>query len=143
MGETDTAAPAAPAIPMMDLTALEVDPDKGERFYKAALIHSKQGTTYRMVSKILQDGKMDIVYYACDLEADGTMFGKRRIRRIESQPLERFDVEIEAIKKELAGNEEEVQGVWAHDLTGIQDVAEQFTSLESWALKTAKEIVPS
>ncbi len=143
MGETDTAAPAAPAIPMMDLTALEVDPDKGERFYKAALIHSKQGTTYRMVSKILQDGKMDIVYYACDLEADGTMFGKRRIRRIESQPLERFDVEIEAIKKEIAGNGEEVQGVWAHDLTGIQDVGEQFASLDSWALKTAKEIVPS
>ena len=64
-------------------------------------------------------------------------------RRIESQPLERFDVEIEAIKKEIAGNEEEVQGVWAHDLTGIQDVAEQFASLDSWALQTAKEIVPS
>ena len=143
MGETDTAAPAAPAQPMMDLTALEVDPDKGERFYKVVLIHSKQGTTYRMVAKTLQDGKLDIVYFACDLEADGTMFGKRRIRRIESQPLERFDVEIEAIKKEIAGNGEEVQGVWAHDLTGIQDVGEQFASLDSWALQTAKEIVPS
>ena len=142
MGEIDT-APAAPAKPMMDLTALEVDPDKGERFYKAALVHSKQGTTYRMVAKIMQDGKLDLVYFACDLDADGTMFGKRRIRRIESQPQTRYDVEVEAIKKEIAGNGEEVQGVWAHDLTEMKNVADQLSSLDSWMVQTAKEILPS
>jgi len=54
MGEVD-AAPAAPAPPMPDLTALEVDPAQGERFYKAAVVHSKQGTTYRLVSKTMTD----------------------------------------------------------------------------------------
>ena len=70
MGEVDT-APAAPAKPMPDLTALEVDPAKGERFYKAALVHSKQGTTYRMVAKALADGRLDLVHFVCDLSADG------------------------------------------------------------------------
>ena len=52
MGEVD-AAPAAPAPPMPDLTALEVDPAKGERFHKAAFVHSKEGTTHRLVAKTL------------------------------------------------------------------------------------------
>ena len=88
MGEADS-GPAAPAKPMPDLTALEVDPAKGERFFKAVLIHSKQGTTYRMVSKSLTDGRLDLVHFVCDLSADGTMNGKRRVRRIESQRQER------------------------------------------------------
>ena len=142
MGEVDT-APAAPAPPMMDLTAVEVDPAKGERFYKAAIVHSKQGTTYRMVVKTLPDGRLELVYFVCDLDADGTMFGKRRIRRIESQPVTRFDAELEAIKKEIVGNGEEVQGVWVHDLTGIQDVPEQISSLDEWMVTTAREIVPA
>ena len=139
MGEVDS-APATPAKPMIDLTAVEVDPSKGERFYKAAIIHSKQGTTYRMVVKTLPDGRLDLVYFVCDLDADGTMFGKRRIRRIESQPIARFDAEIETIKKEITGNKEEIQGTWIHDLAEIKDVAEQVSSLDAWMVATAKEI---
>ncbi len=141
MGEVDTSA--APPPPMIDLTAIEVDPAKGERFYKAVIVHSKQGTTYRMVVKTLSDGRLDLVHFVCDLGADGTMFGKRRVRRIESQPITRFETEIETIKKEITGNGEEVQGEWVHDLSGIQDVAEQVSSLDAWMVATAKEIVPA
>jgi len=101
MGEVD-AGPAIPTKPMPDLTALEVDPSQGERLYKAAFVHSKQGSTYRLISKTLSDGKLDLVHYVCDLDPDGTQFGKRRIRRIHSQPNNRFDQEIETIKKEIA-----------------------------------------
>lgn len=142
MGEVD-AGPAAPAVPMPDLTALEVDPAQGERFYKAAIVHSKQGTTYRMVAKTLPDGRLDLVRFACDLGADGVMFGKRGTRRIQSQPLERFDAEVATIQKEIIDKGEEVQGLWAHDLTGIQEVAQQASSLDTWMLQTSKEIVPS
>lgn len=140
MGEVDS-GPSAPAEPMPDMTVLEVDPAKGERFFKAALIHSKQGTTYRMVAKALADGRLDLVHFVCDLSADGTMNGKRRIRRIESQKPERWDTEIATIEKEITGNGEEVQKVWSHDLTGIQDVAEQVSSLNAWMVQTAKEMV--
>jgi len=142
MGEVD-AGPAAPAQPMPDMTVLEVDPAKGERFFKAVLIHSKQGTTYRMVAKSLSDGRLDLVHFVCDLSADGTMSGKRQIRRIESQKPERWDKEVATIQKEITDNGEEVQGVWAHDLTGIQDVAEQVSSMDAWMVKTAKEVVPA
>jgi hypothetical protein len=142
MGEVD-AAPAAPAPPMPDLTALEVDPAKGERFHKAAFVHSKEGTTHRLVAKALPDGRLDLVRFACDLGADGKMNGKRGTRRIESQPVERFDEELAAIQKDITSKGQEVQGVWAHDLTSIQDVAEQAKSLEAWVLVAAKEIKPS
>ncbi len=142
MGEIDT-APAAPAKPMIDLTALEVDPAVGERLYKAAFVHSKQGTTYRMLAKTLCDGNVDLVHFICDLDSDGTMFGKRRIRRIHTQPVERFEVEIKAIQKEIEDKGEELQGVWQHDLTEIKDVAEQKSSLDAWVLQIAKEIAPS
>jgi len=142
MGEVD-AGPAAPATPMPDMTVLEVDPAKGERFFKAVLIHSKQGTTYRMVAKVLGDGRLDLVHFVCDLSADGTMNGKRRIRRIESQKSERWDKEVATIQKEITDNGEEVQKVWSHDLTGIQDVAEQISSLDIWMVQTAKEVVPA
>ena len=142
MGETDT-APAAPAPPMPDLTVLEVFPDQGERFYKAAFVHSKQGTTYRIVAKTLSDGRLDLVRFACDLGSDGIMAGKWAIWRIESQPLTRFDAEIATVQKEITEKGEEVQGVWPHDLTGIQDVAEQASSLEAWLIKASKEIVSS
>ena len=139
MGEVD-AAPAAPAKPMPDLTSLEVDPNQGERLYKAAFIKSKQGDTYRLISKTLSDGNVDLVYYICDLDADGTQFGKRRIRRIHSQPADRFDREIEAIKKEIIDNGEEVQGVWSHDLTALTDIPAQSSSLEDWTVQIAKDI---
>ena len=118
----------------------EVDPSQGERLYKAAFVHSKQGTTYRLVSKTLPDGQLDLVHYVCDLDSDGTQFGKRRIRRIHSQPGGRFDQEIETIKKEITDNGEEVQGVWTHDLTISSDIAAQSSSLEAWTLQTAQEI---
>ena len=142
MGEVD-AGPAIPAKPMPDLTALEVDPNQGERLFKAAFVHSKQGTTYRLVSKSLPDGKLDLVHYVCDLDSDGTQFGKRRIRRIHSQPPNRFDQEIETIKKEIADTGEEVQGVWTHDLSTVLDVPEQSSSLDAWTVQTAKVINPS
>lgn len=142
MGEVDS-APAAPAAPMPDLNALEVDPAKGERFHKAAFVHSKAGTTHRLVAKITTDGRIDLVRFACDLGADGVMSGKRGTRLIESQPVERFDAELADIQKDITRKGEEVQGVWAHDLTSIQDVAEQASSLEAWVLQAAKEIKPS
>ena len=132
----------APA-PAPDLNTLEVDPAKGERFHKAAFVHSKQGTTHRLVAKVLPDGKLNLVRFACDLGADGIMNKKRGTRRIESQPAERFDEELAAIQKDIAGKGEEVQGVWAHDLTSIQDVAEQASNLKAWVLQAAKEIHPS
>jgi hypothetical protein len=70
------------------------------------------------------------------------MNGKRRIRRIESQRPERWDTEVATIQKEITDKGEEVQKVCAHDLTGIQDVAEQVSSLDAWMVQTAKEIVP-
>ena len=139
MGEVD-AGPAIPAKPMPDLTSLEVDPNQGELLYMAAFVHSKQGTTYRLMSKTLPDGKLDLVHYVCDLDSDGTQFGKRRIRRIHSQPTSRFDQEIETIKKEIVDNGEEVQGVWTHDLTPFTDVPAQSASLDAWTLQTAIEI---
>ncbi|WP_447971039.1 hypothetical protein [Nitrospira sp. M1] len=141
MGEVDTSA--APPPPMIDLTAVEVDPSIGERFYRAVIIRSKQGTTYRMVAKTLPDGRLDLVHFVCDLDVNGTMFGKRRVRRIESQPVTRFEAEIETIKKDITASGEEVQGVWEHDLMNIQDVAEQVSSLDAWMVTTAKEIVPA
>ena len=56
MGEVDT-APEVAAKVIEDLTALEVDPDKCERLYKAALVQSKSGITYRMLAKVAQDRK--------------------------------------------------------------------------------------
>ena len=45
-----------PQTPVEDMTAITVDPDRGERLYKSATIHTKQGTTYRMVAKSLSSG---------------------------------------------------------------------------------------
>ena len=139
----EEATGATPPQPILDLTALEVDPSKGERFYKAVILHSKQGTTYRMVAKTLPDGRLDLVHFVCNLSANGTMSDKRRVRRIDSQPETRFDAEIETIKKDITEKQEEVQGAWVHDLTNIQDVAEQVSSLNAWMKATATEIVPS
>ena len=46
---------------------------------------------------------------------------------LEQRP-ERFDEEIEAIKKTIQESGEEVQGVWVHDLTGAARI---------WPLKEA------
>ncbi len=56
MGEVNT-APEVAAKAVEDLTAMEVDPDKGERLFKAAIIQSNKGATYRMLSKSLKTGK--------------------------------------------------------------------------------------
>lgn len=139
MGEVN-ATPEAAARVIEDLTAMEVDPAKGERLYKAALIQSNKGVAYRMLAKSLQTGRLDLVHYGCDLDEDGKPATKWRIRRILEQAPERFDKEIEAIKKAVKEDGEEVQGAWVHDLTSIPDVAAQGKSLEEWSRKMAAEI---
>ena len=120
MGEVDT-SPAVAAKVMEDLTALDVDPDKCERLYKAALIQSNSGVTYRMLSRIIETGKVDIVHYGCDLDAEGKPTTKWKIRRILEQAPERFDEEIEAIKKSITDDGEIVKGAWMHDMTGLPE----------------------
>ena len=139
MGEVD-ASPETAAKAVTDLTSMEVDPDKGERLFKAALLHSNQGTTYRMLAKSFPNGKVDIVHYACDLDTDGNPATKWRITRIMAVAPERFDTEIEFIKKSLKGNGEEVQGAWVHDLTAMPDLIAQSNSLGDWSRKMAAEI---
>ena len=139
MGEVSP-APEAVAKTVQDLTAMEVDPDKGERLYKAALVHTNKGVCYRLLSKTLKSGKLDLVHYGCDLDADGNPSTKWRIRRILEQNPDRFEKEIEAIKKAVADDGEQVQGTWTHDLTAIPDVAAQGKSLEAWTRKMAAEI---
>ena len=139
MGEVN-AEPEAAARAIEDLTAIEVDPDKCERLYKAALVQSKSGVSYRMLAKSLQTGKVDLVHYACDIDADGKPTTKWRIRRIVEQIPERFDKEIEAIKQVIKDEGEEVQGVWVHDLTGLPDVTAQGKSLDEWSRSMAVEV---
>lgn len=139
MGEVN-AEPEAAARAIEDLTAIEVDPDKCERLYKAALVQSKSGVSYRMLAKSLQTGKVDLVHYACDIDADGKPTTKWRIRRIVEQIPERFDKEIEAIKQVIKDEGEEVQGVWVHDLTGLPDVTAQGKSLDEWSRSMAAEV---
>jgi len=140
MGEVST-SPEVAARVIEDLTALEVDTDKGERLYKAAVIRSKQGATYRMLAKVLGTGRLDIVHYGCDLDAEGRPTTKWAIRRILEQRSERFDKELEAIRKAIQDNGEDVVGTWVHDMTGIPDTAAQGTSLEEFNRKTAAEIL--
>lgn len=139
MGEVNT-APEAAAKVMEDLTAMEVDSQKEERLFKAAMVQTKQGTTYRMLAKVLGTGRLDLVHYACDLDEEGKPTSKWAIRRILDQPVERFAKEIDAIKNGVKGSGDEVQSVWVHDMAGIADAAEQMSSLEEWAKKTAGEI---
>lgn len=139
MGEVDT-SPEVTAKAVEDQTAIAVDPDKGERLYKAALIRSDKGTTYRMLAKTLAGGKIDIVHYACDLDADGNPTTKWRITRILAVAPERFDTEMEFIKKSLKGNGEEAKAVQVHDMAGTPDVAVQGKSLDEWSKKMASEI---
>jgi hypothetical protein len=139
MGEVDT-APEVAAKVVEDLTALEVDPDKGERLYKAALVQSSSGVTYRMLARMLKTGKVDLVHYGCDLDAEGKPTSKWKIRRILEQAPERFDKELEAIKKAVTDDGETVQNAWVHDMTGLQDVAAQGTSLAEWSRNTLAEL---
>jgi hypothetical protein len=138
MGEVETAPDVAAKV-IEDLTSLEVDPTKCERLYKAALIQSSSGVTYRMLAKVLETGKVDLVHYGCDLDADGKPVTKWKIRRILEQAPERFDKELEAIKKGIADDGETVQGAWLHDMTGMADVAVQGKSLEEWSRNTTAE----
>ena len=139
MGEVN-ASPEVTTRVVEDVSSMEVDPDKGERLYKAAFLHSNQGTTYRMLAKSFPGGKVDIVHYACDLDVDGNPATKWRITRILAVAPERFDAEIEFIKKNLKGNGEEVQGIWVHDMTGMPDLIAQGNSLGDWNRKMAAEI---
>src|SRR5438128_12307839 len=127
MGEVDAAE--TPARKIEDPSALNVDPDNGERLYKTASIHPQQGTPYRLVAKMLPIRKLDIVHYACDLLPDGTPEGKRRVNRILAVLPQRFDSEIDYIQKVAKGNGEEVQSVWVHDLTGLPDLVAQANSI--------------
>lgn len=138
MGEVETAPDVAAKV-IEDLTSLDVDPTKCERLYKAALIQSSSGVTYRMLAKVLETGKVDLVHYGCDLDADGKPVTKWKIRRILEQAPERFDKELEAIKKGIADDGETVQGAWVHDMTGMPDVAVQGKSLEEWSRNTTAE----
>ena len=139
MGEVSP-APEAVARTVQDLTAMEVDPDKGERLYKAALVHTNKGVSYRLLSKTLKSGKLDLVHYGCDLDPDGKPLTKWRIRRILEQNPDRFEKEIEAIKKAIGDDGEHVQGTWIHDLTALADVAAQGKSLDEWTRRVASEI---
>jgi hypothetical protein len=139
MGET-SAEPEVAARAVEDMTKMDVDPEKGERLYKAALIHSNKGATYRMLAKSLQDGRLDLVHYGCMLDDEGNPTTKWSIRRILEQKPERFDKEVESIKQTIRDGGEEVQGAWVHDLSTISDLTAQATSLESWTKKMAKEL---
>src|SRR5215216_3721360 len=139
MGEASP-APETAARVVEDLTSLEVDSAKGEKLYKAALIRSKTGTTYRMLAKSLKDGKLDLVHYACTLDEDGKPTTKWSIRRIMEQKSERFDREVETIQKTIREAGEDVDGVWVHDLTTVPDVAAQGASLETWTKKLATDL---
>jgi hypothetical protein len=119
---------------------MEVQPDQGERLYKAALIQSSSGVVYRMLAKSLQSGKLDLVHYGCDLDDDGNPKAKWRIRRILDQSPERFDREIETMKKAVADDGEQVVGTWIHDMTSMTDLVAQGSSLESWSKQMAAEV---
>lgn len=139
MGEVST-EPEVAAKAVEDLTKMDVDPAKGERLFKAALIRSNKGSVYRLLSKALSTGKVDLVHYGCTLDDDGNPTTKWSIRRILEQRPARFDEEIEAIKKTIRDSGEEVQGAWVHDLTGEADLAGQGSSLEAWTKKMASEL---
>ncbi len=139
MGET-SASPEVSNRVVPDLTAMEVQPDQGERLYKASLIQSSSGVVYRMLSKSFQSGRLDLVHYGCDLDDDGNPKAKWRIRRILDQSPERFDREIETMKKAVADDGEQVVGTWIHDMTSMTDLAAQGSSLESWSKQMAAEV---
>src|SRR5215216_2996707 len=136
MGEVNT-EPEVAARAVEDLTKMDVDPAKGERLYKAALIQSNKGSVYRQLAKLLGTGKLDLVRYGCTLDDEGNPSTKWSIQRIMEQNPERFDKEIETIKKTIQDNGEEVQGVWVHDLTTVADLAAQGCSLAEWTKKMA------
>jgi hypothetical protein len=139
MGEASP-EPEVAARAVEDLTKMDVDPAKGERLYKAALIQSNKGSVYRMLAKSLKDGRLDLVHYGCTLDADGNPSTKWSIRRILEQKPERFDKEIETIKKTIQDGGETVQGMWVHDLTNLADVTAQGSSLEAWTKKMASDL---
>lgn len=139
MGEVN-AGPEVAARVVEDLTAMEVDADKGERLYKAALVQTNRGTSYRMLAKSLKTGKLDLVHYGCDLDEDGKPVSKWRIRRILEQAPERFDKELADIQSAVRADGEEVVGVWVHDMTAVADVPTQGGSLEEWSRTMAREV---
>lgn len=141
MGEVNPSpSPEAANRVIEDLTAMEVDPDKGERLYKAALIQSNAGVAYRMLSKTLKTGKLDLVHYGCDMDEEGNPKTKWRVRRILEQSPERFDQEIEGIKKAVTEGGEHIVGTWVHDMSALPDLPGQSSSLEAWSKQMAAEM---
>jgi hypothetical protein len=139
MGEVNP-TPEVAARVVEDLTAMEVDPEKGERLYKAALVQSNRGASYRLLSKSHKTGKLDLVHYGCDLDEEGKPVSKWRIRRILEQAPERFEKELDAIQAAVRADGEEVVGVWIHDMTGLADLAKQGSSLDEWSRTMAREV---
>jgi hypothetical protein len=93
-----------------------------------------------MLAKALQSGRIDLVHYGCDLDEHGNPTTKWRIRRILDQAPDRFEKEIETIKKSVQDDGEQVQGTWVHDMAAMKDVAAQGASLEEWSRKIAVEV---
>src|SRR5689334_8830746 len=132
MEEVDTASEVAAKV-IEDPTALEVDPNKHERLYKAALVQSNSGVTYRMLAKVLSTGTVDIVHYGCDMDADGKPTMKRKIRRILEQAPERFDKEFQAIRKRVTDDDQVRQGAWLADMTRRPDHPAEGNRLGDWS----------
>ena len=93
-----------------------------------------------MLAKVLENGKIDLVHYGCDLDADGKPVTKWKIRRILEQAPERFGNEFVALKKSIVDAGELVRGAWVHDMTGMADVTVQGKSLEEWLRSTIAEV---
>jgi hypothetical protein len=74
------------------------------------------------------------------LDAEGKPTTKWKIRRILEQAPERFDKELEDIKKGVTDGNEQVSGAWMHDMTGLPDVAAQGKSLEEWSRNMTAEV---
>jgi hypothetical protein len=83
---------------------------------------------------------VDLVHYGCDLDVDGKPTTKWKIRRILEQAPERFDKELETIKKSVTDDGEVVLGAWVHDMTGLPDVAAQGKSLDEWSRSMTAEV---
>src|SRR2546428_7133691 len=139
MGEVNT-APEVAAKAVEDLTAMEVDPEKGERLFKAAIIQSNKGATYRMLSKSLKTGKIDLVHYGCDLDEEGKPTTKWSIRRILEQVPERVDKEIAAIQKTIKDGGGEREGLREHDMTGMPAPGAQGRNLEEGTKEMPQQV---
>jgi len=75
-----------------------------------------------MLAKVLTDGKVDLVHYGCDLDADGKPTTKWRIRRILEQAPNGLTKSLKPSRRVWTDDGEVVLGAWVHDMTGLPDV---------------------